>query len=223
MSFRLCPFVHRSLMVLEAKQVPYSVEYIDLANKPEWFLELSPTGKVPCLVVDSKVIFESTVINELLEELTPEPRLMPTDPLERATVRMWVEQTGAVLGGVYRLIVSRSESEAKSTVAATHDRLALFGEQIAGPYFLGDEYSLVDISIAPALMRFGWIEAMVGDLGLFEGLPRVRAWCEALLDRPCVERATFEGMREEFREHVLKQRGPDGKPAWLAQRLLDGR
>ena len=82
-SFKLCPFVQRSVITLKHKGVPFEVKYIDLENKPDWFLRLSPTGKVPVLKVGDTVLFESAVINEYLNDVNP-PSMHPADPLDRA-------------------------------------------------------------------------------------------------------------------------------------------
>jgi glutathione S-transferase len=66
-SFDICPYVERSRIALEHKGVEYDYTEIDLSDKPDWFLEISPRGKVPVLTVDDEPIFESNVINELIE------------------------------------------------------------------------------------------------------------------------------------------------------------
>ncbi len=73
-SFVLCPFVQRSVITLKEKQVPFDITYVDLQNLPDWFNAISPMGKVPVLRVDEKrVLFESAVINEYLDETNPPP------------------------------------------------------------------------------------------------------------------------------------------------------
>src|SRR5512142_1474674 len=89
-SFDICPYVERSRIVLLEKGLPHELEFIDLANKPAWFLEISPMGRVPVLLVDDRPVFESMVINELVNELQPEPPLFPQDPIGRAEGRGWI-------------------------------------------------------------------------------------------------------------------------------------
>ncbi|HEX8909242.1 MAG TPA: glutathione S-transferase N-terminal domain-containing protein, partial [Anaeromyxobacteraceae bacterium] len=67
-SFDICPYVERSRIVLLEKGLPHDVELIQLSSKPAWFLEVSPMGRVPVLLVDGRPVFESMVINELLNE-----------------------------------------------------------------------------------------------------------------------------------------------------------
>ena len=96
-SFDICPFVQRSVITLEEKEVEYEIKYIELENKPDWFLAISPFGKVPVLQANDTVIFESAVINEFLDEVVPGKRLHPEDPLKRAHNRAWIEFTSSLL------------------------------------------------------------------------------------------------------------------------------
>src|SRR3989339_1381952 len=89
-SFELCPYVQRSVILLLEKQVDFDITYIDLAHKPDWFLALSPLGKVPVLEVEGRAIFESAVIAEYLDEVYP-PSIHPKDPLDKAVNRAWIE------------------------------------------------------------------------------------------------------------------------------------
>src|SRR5436853_7779752 len=85
-SHKLCPYVQRAVIALTEKGVPFTRRDVDLANKPDWFLRVSPLGKTPVLLVGDLAIFESAVILEYLEETQP-TRLHPTDPLARARHR----------------------------------------------------------------------------------------------------------------------------------------
>jgi len=69
-SFKICPFVQRVTGALEAKGIPYEIEYIDLSDKPQWFLDISPNGQVPLLVTDSgTALFESDAIVEYIDDV----------------------------------------------------------------------------------------------------------------------------------------------------------
>ena len=89
-SHKLCPYVQRAVISLTEKGVPFERIDIDLDNKPDWFLKISPLGKVPVLQVGDKVVFESAVILEYLDETQRHP-LHPKDPLTRAEHRAWME------------------------------------------------------------------------------------------------------------------------------------
>ena len=118
-SFKLCPFVQRSVIALLEKDIPFEITYIELDNKPDWFLEISPLGKVPVLRVDDdKILFESAVINEYLDEVTP-PSLHPEDPFEKARNRAWVEFGSTILMTSYRLRMAEDKetlTQEKNTI-----------------------------------------------------------------------------------------------------------
>ncbi len=77
-------------MVLHEKGLGFETCEVDLENKSEEFLSVSPTGKVPVVVVDGESLYESNVINQYLEEVSGEPRLLPEDPKQRARARIWM-------------------------------------------------------------------------------------------------------------------------------------
>src|SRR5262249_47877118 len=106
-SHPLCPFVHRAAIMLHEKGVAFSTRYIDLKNKPEWFLALSPRGKVPVLVADGVTLFESAAIVEFLDE-TNAPRIIPVDPFERARQRAWVEVANDLLLAEFKVFTAPS-------------------------------------------------------------------------------------------------------------------
>ena len=98
-SHKLCPYVQRAVISLAEKGVPFERIDIDLANKPDWFLKVSPLGKTPVLLVGDTAIFESAVILEYLED-TQAPALHPADPLARAEHRAWIEFGSAILNDI---------------------------------------------------------------------------------------------------------------------------
>jgi len=98
-SHMLCPYVQRAAIVLAEKGVAFDRIDVDLSNKPDWFLRISPLGKTPVLLVDDEPIFESAVICEYLDDTTL-PRLHPENALQRARHRAWMEFGSAVLNTI---------------------------------------------------------------------------------------------------------------------------
>src|ERR1700752_3164729 len=111
-SHKLCPYVQRAVIALTEKGVPFERIDIDLANKPDWFLKLSPLGKTPVLVVGDKAIFESAVILEYLEETQARP-LHPADALDRAENRGWIEVGSPVLTDIAGFCAAKDEATLK--------------------------------------------------------------------------------------------------------------
>ena len=218
-SFDLCPFVQRSVIVLHEKGVPFETTYIDLADKPAWFQEISPMGKVPLLKVDGSVLFESAVICEYLDEVT-EGSLLPDDALERAKDRAVISMAGELNVAGYRIMVAGDEQAARQAAQAAHDVLARLEPQIVGPLWHGESLGLVDAGIAPGLQRLHWVEEIV-DLGIFAGLPKCRSWCDALLARDSVKRSLVPDIHATWVSYLKGGGSPSRKaaPAWLASQL----
>jgi glutathione S-transferase len=228
-SFKLCPFVQRSVITLIERGVPYDIEYIDLAAKPQWFLEISPFGRVPLLAVDRDVVlFESAVINEYLDETAPGRRFHPEDPLRRAHNRMWIEFISSLLGDQYRMQLAPTEAEARQHLAALHDKLGRLEAELPHqdqdhPWFNGAELSLVDIAAAPLLQRARWVADFAPDFDLVEAHPRMRAWQDALLARDSVRRSTADDVVDLYRAFVRKPLparadGQGDRPSYLGSR-----
>ena len=208
-SHPLCPFVHRSAILLREKGVSYELRTIDLANKPEWFLAISPRGKVPLLLVDGTPIFESGVINEYLDETLP-PRSMPDAPLERARTRCWFEVANDLFAQQYRLLNGPTEHdwiEGRETCDAIFARIE---RELRGEYFMGDAFGLVDVAFAPALHRFTIVERATGT-EIFVGFPRVDAWARRVAGRASVK----ESVVADFEQRYLK--GIRERGGWLAR------
>ncbi len=217
-SFDVCPFVQRSVITLEEKGVPYEIEYIDLNNKPEWFMQLSPLGKVPILIVEDTVIFESAPINEYLDETAPGRKLQPSDPLQRAHNRAWIEFTSTVLVTRNQMQHAKTEQETRRLAAVVNAQLPRLEEQLDnGPFFNGNDFSLVDAAAAPLFQRLAWLLELAPDLGVLDDLPKVTAWSEALLQRESVKRSTVADIRERYLDYLQGNglAGNDKGPSWL--------
>ena len=130
-SHKLCPYVQRAVIVLTEKGVPFERRDVDLANKPDWFLRLSPLGKTPVLLVGDTAIFESAVIVEYLED-TQSPALHPADPLERAEHRAWIEFGSAILNDIAGLYGAPDEASFTVKVTALRTKFARVEERLAG-------------------------------------------------------------------------------------------
>ena len=216
-SFDVCPYVQRSVITLQEKGVPYEIEYIDLNNKPEWFMQLSPLGKVPILIIEDTVIFESATINEYLDEIAPGRKLQPSDPLQRAYNRAWIEFTSTVLVTRNQMQHATTEQETRRLAAIVNGQLARLEEQIDnGPFFNGNDFSLVDAAAAPLFQRLAWLLELAPDLGVFNDLPKVTAWSEALLQRESVKRSTVADIRERYLSYLQSaDAGNDKGLSWL--------
>jgi glutathione S-transferase len=202
-SHPLCPYVQRAAISLAEKAVPFERVHVDLADKPAWFLDLSPLGKTPVLKVDDRAIFESAVILEYLEETRPHP-LHPADPLRRAEHRAWIEFGSAVLNDIAGLYSAKDEAAFAAKAEALAAKFArLEGSLGPGPWFDGG-FSLVDTVFGPVFRYFDVLDR-IGDFGILAGKPKVAAWRRALAARSSIRQAV--GADYEIRlERFLAQR-----------------
>jgi glutathione S-transferase len=206
-SFKLCPFVQRSVITLEHKQVPYDVRYIELAEPPEWFLRLSPLHKVPMLMVGEDVLFESAVINEYLDETNP-PQMLADDPLLRAHQRAWIAYGSELIGNQYLMLTAADRETYRKHYQRACARLQRLEQAMGeGPYFSAAELSLVDTAFAPLFMRFSMLFSQLEEAGCLSDTPRVRAWSAALLALPAVQRSVVADFKVLFAAWIVEQNG----------------
>lgn len=149
-----CPFSHRVRVVLCEKDISVEIESVDPDNLPEDLLFLNPYSSVPTLLDRDLVLYDSRVISEYLDERFPHPPLMPVDPVSRARSRLalyrvendWYSLLPALEGGDKRK-KERARTRLQESLVASAEVFA------AKPFFLSDEFTLVDATIAPVLWR----------------------------------------------------------------------
>ena len=208
-SHKLCPYVQRAVIALTEKGVPFERIDIDLANKPDWFLALSPLGKTPVLQVGDTAIFESAVILEYLEE-TEKKALHPADPLIRAEHRAWIEFGSAVLNDIAGFYAAKDEATFKAKTAQLEQRFARLELRVAAsPWFDGENFSLVDAVFGPVFRYFDVFDE-IGDFGILAGKPKLARWRKGLAARPSVRSAVAADYPALLRDFI------DRRQSWLS-------
>lgn len=201
-SFTICPFVQCARILLNAKKVTTEVTYIDLDNKPDWFLARVPTGKVPALFVDDATLFESTAINEYLDEVTPGTALGET-PLERAEARAWIALSDDIIMAQYRMLMATDADGFAQEVENMSALLRRF-EPMAITRSLAQNISLLDAAIAPVFMRNALIPAVRARLS--EALPTcLRVWSQRLLADLSVKASVSDSFPEDFQQYFANR------------------
>jgi glutathione S-transferase len=204
-SHHLCPYVQRAIIALTEKGVAFDRVYVDLANKPDWFLAFSPLGKTPVLKVGEKAVFESAVILEYLEDTQPNP-LHPSDPLKRAEHRSWIEFGSAILNDIAGFYTAPDADTFNAKAKALSDKFdRLDSRSGAGPYFDGRAFSLVDAVFGPVFRYFDVFDR-IGDFGILGDKPNVAIWRAALAARPSIKAAVATDYEERLRR-FLEARG----------------
>lgn len=187
-SHKLCPYVQRAVIALSEKGVAFERIDVDLANKPDWFLAISPLGKTPVLLVGDVPIFESAVILEYLEETQPSP-LHPADPLRRAEHRAWIEFGSAVLNDIAGFYGAPNDLAFQGKTAQLEQRFArLEARARATPWFDGESFSLVDAVFGPVFRYFDVFDE-IGDFGILAKKPKLAEWRKSLAQRSSVRSA----------------------------------
>ncbi|HLR12341.1 MAG TPA: glutathione S-transferase N-terminal domain-containing protein [Burkholderiaceae bacterium] len=152
-----CPFSQRCRFVLFEKGMDFEIRDIDLYNKPEDIATMNPYGEVPILVERDLILYESNIINEYIDERFPHPQLMPADPIMRARTRLFLFNFEKELFSHVRVLEDRGQpTEEQLATARRHirERLSQLAPMLVkNKYLLGDEFSMLDVSIAPLLWR----------------------------------------------------------------------
>jgi glutathione S-transferase len=172
-----CPYAARVRIVLAEKGVEVDTVEIDLSDRPDWLYEKNPAGRVPVIEEDDRPLAESAVIMEFLEERYPEPALLPTDPADRALVRLLIFRDKDLTDPYYAFRRGEEGSDEQLDTA-----LAVLDAALAERPFLGGaEYGLADIALVPWILR---TRDMLGvDL---DGYPSLSAWLARLEERPSI-------------------------------------
>ena len=209
-SHAICPFVQRAAIALHEKGIAFERIEIDISNKPEWFLALSPLGKTPVLIADGTAIFESSVILEYLEETQKRP-LHPGPPLERARHRAWIEFSSAAISDIHNFYMSSNEEDLAAKRNAIVARLKPLEKELpdhvgkASALFAGASFSLVDAAYAPIFRMLKLFERF-GPFEFLSQLPKTQAWADNLLERPSVKAAVSEEYENRLFAYV-RQKG----------------
>lgn len=202
----LCPYAQRAAIQLAEKGIAYERVYIDLADKPKWFLDVSPLGKVPLLRVGDATIFETAVICEYIEEVERAVPLHPAEPLERARHRSWVEFASAVIADVFAFYTAPDAAAFERKCSDLQARFRWLERHLGdGPYFAGARFYLVDAAFAPVFRLFETFDR-IGEFGVFTGLQRVPAYRAALAERASVRQAVVPDYAQRFGKY-LSERG----------------
>ncbi len=203
-SHHLCPYVQRAVIVLTEKNLSYKRTNIDLADKPDWFVKISPLGRVPLLQANSAVLFESQVIAEYLDEITP-GSLHSRDPLKRARHRSWIEfasETLNAIGGFYNA-PDFERFEIKS--AGLQAKFARIEQELTGPFFEGEDFHMID-GVWGTVFRYLDVFDEIEDFGLLAGLKKTTAWRKKISTRPSVSNAAPQDYHDRLRQFLLNRK-----------------
>ena len=187
-----CPFARRTRVVLHEKGIDFEASEVDFRNKGDEFLEASPTGKVPVIVVDGDSLYESNVVNQYLDEVHEEPRLMPGGPKARAYARIWMARADDdFYPQVFVSSMGRERGFSEERISETLEKLKATLSRLEGGLegreYLADSFSLADIAHAGNFVRLHELEQN-GAISLAD-YPNVASWIERIEARESFEAA----------------------------------
>ena len=209
-SFQLCPFAHRVRLALAEKGVATESIEIDLKNKPASFARISPYGRVPLLLHGEVKLWESTVINEYLDEVFPDPPLMPASLPDRALARIWVKFADERLySATHSFIFTREEEARRKLAAEMLDSVWFLENEVMakrarrGPYVFGDRFTLADIALYPWFEQAGALEQL-SEFRLPLGCVGLSEWRRAVNGRKAVQQCarTSDWYAERYRTYL---------------------
>ena len=151
-----CPFSHRCRFVLFEKGMDFEIKDIDVFNKPEDLALMNPYNQVPVLVERDLILFESNIINEYIDERFPHPQLMPGDPVMRGRGRLVLHRLEKELFVHVQTLENTTASakeHSKAREAIANGLTMIAPAFTKNKYVLGDEFSMIDVALAPLLWR----------------------------------------------------------------------
>lgn len=149
-----CPFSHRCRIVLYEKGMDFQIVDVDLFDKPEDLAAMNPYNQTPVLVERELILYESNIINEYIDDRFPHPQLMPADPVLKARARLFLFRFEGDLFSHIDAIEAGTQRQADKARELVRDNLVQIAPVFAHQkYMLGDEFSMLDVAIAPLLWR----------------------------------------------------------------------
>lgn len=182
-------FSQRTRVVLLEKGIDFTPIEIDLQNKPDGYTQISHYGKVPAIKHGDVEIYESAIINEYLDEVFPEPPLLPRDPAAKAIARIWIDYANTRFVPAFNKFLRGKDSTEQEQGRKEFTEALLYIEQEGlgkGDYLLGDQFSLVDISFYPWFERLPLLEHF-RKFTLPAETPRLQTWWNLVGDRSSIQ------------------------------------
>lgn len=197
-----CPFCLRCNLVLEKKEIEYELSLVDLTKKAEFLEQLSPYGRVPVLIHAGKSIYESSVICEYLEDICPEPALLPAEPRMRAKARFWIDFCNTRFMPTYFNLLKSSPGAGRDVLRsklidhlAFMDQSGLSKQSHDTPFWMGENIGLVDFTFYPFFERFADVEQYRG-VEIPPKLRHLHDWIEVMRAQPVIRK--FSRPRDHY-------------------------
>ncbi|WP_428087575.1 glutathione S-transferase family protein [Candidatus Thioglobus sp.] len=213
-SFKLCPFAQRAIISLNTQKLDFKMTYINPMDPPDWFTAISPTGQVPLLKVDDQIVFESSVISEFINDISP-TSIHPKDVVQKANNRAWIDFSSTMLGDLFNLVIGDEAAfnAAKKSLFSKLSKLEAVKSNKA--FFNGESFNLIDIALAPIFMRLAWINEFTDNALSITEFKKISAWSDAILEVEEVKSSVVDGLDDVYYSNI------EGREGYLSTLLVD--
>lgn len=218
-----CPFAQRTWIALEEKGLEYTLhevalkdeatgQWFQFGEKPKWWLNLNPLGKVPVLAVkhgsrlDS--VYESSICNEYLEDVGAAhdaPSLFSSELIERAHQRIVIDRfSSKLMPKFYSFLVRQDNGQQEECAQQITTEMKWLESQAHddGPFFSGSQFSMVDAAIAPWFLRQDSLTKFRG-FEMPSDVPKLQRWMRAVMDRPSVKATQRHPEGRDYRTELI--------------------
>ena len=205
-SFKLCPFVQRAIIILKKQKIDYDITFINPMDPPDWFKAISPTGQVPLLKADDEVIFESSVISEFANDIS-ENDLHPSNAIQKAKNRAWIQFSSSMFDDLFNLVTGDKETYAKAKESLFAKFAKVEVVKGTGTFFNGADFAMIDAAFAPIFMRLSWINEFTDNALSFNEFNNLSAWSEAILAVDEVKDSVSKGIDDVYYSNIEAREG----------------
>ncbi len=213
-SFKLCPFAQRTIILLNKQKLDFELNYINPMSPPDWFKQISPTGQVPLLKADEKIIFESSVITEFVNDIS-KTNLHPSDPIQKAENRSWIQFSSTLFDDLFDIVTGNEEKFNQSKIALFTKLAKIETIKSETKFFNGNDFNIIDAAFAPIFMRLSWINEFTKQSLSLDKLTNLSAWSRELLQLDVVKNSVVEGLDDAYYSNIEAREG------YLSTLLID--
>ncbi len=205
-SFKLCPFAQRAIILLNKQKLDFELNHINPMNPPDWFKQISPTGQVPLLKADERIIFESSVITEFINDIS-KTNLHPSNLIQKAENRSWIQFSSTLFDDLFG-VVTGDEEKFRISKRSLFDKLAKI-EVVKNnaKFFNGDNFSIIDAAFAPIFIRLSWINEFTKNILSLDDFKHLSAWSKELLQVDVVKSSVVEGLDDAYYSNIEAREG----------------
>mgnify|MGYP001577612826 CR=1 FL=1 len=213
-SFKLCPFAQRAIISLKQQGIDFEMTYVNPMDPPDWFKEISPTGQVPLLKVDDKIVFESNVITEFINDIGSKD-MHPADVVQKANNRSWMAFSSTLFDDLFGIVTGDEEkfNTAKTSLFAKLAKLEAAKNNTT--FFNGEEFNMIDAALAPLFMRLSWINEFTNNALSLAEFTHLSAWSDAVLALEKVKASVVEDLEDIYCSNI------EGRAGHLSTLLVD--